>query len=548
MKRVPLLILFVWQIFNVSAQQPNILWITTEDISPTLSMYGDSTAQTPNLDKLAAESLIYQEAYTTVGVCAPSRSSLITGMYPVSIGTHQMRTGDDSFAWGNRSYEGDSKHFDINGNYIPLHSVVTPPEVKCFTEYLRKAGYFCTNNAKTDYQFAAPVTAWDQNGKHAHWKNRRPGQPFFSVFNTLVTHESKMWSHEDKPLTVNPDAVPLPEYFPNTSIIRRDVARHYSNVELLDKFVGKVISELEKAGQLDNTIIFFFSDHGGPFPRGKREHYVSGLRVPLMIRIPGRLKQQYISDPVSFVDFAPTVLSLANVEIPDHLQGQAFLGNQKSNNPRKYIYGSGDRFDEHADRIRSVISNDFVYVRNYHPDLPAYKDVKYRRNMKMTNELLDLHAAGKLSDKEAYWFRQTKTKEEFYLRASDPYSLQNIIEEPKYKKEIGAHRRALKQWQNKIDDLGAKPEKKHFEDMWPGGIQPQTETPIVNSVGGQVSITCQTEGASIAYLIRDEKIEPSLDDGWKVYSEPVTLMPGQVLFAMATRIGFEDSEILITKR
>ena len=174
-----ILIILIFISNIVIAQRPNILWITVEDISPTLSFYGDSTSLTPNLDKLASQSLIYKEAFTTVGVCAPSRSSLITGMYPVSIGTHQMRTGKDVFSWGSRDYSGISNAIDVNGDSIPLHSVVTPVDVKCFTEYMRKDGYFCTNNSKTDYQFAAPVTAWDENGNNSHWRNRPIGKPFF---------------------------------------------------------------------------------------------------------------------------------------------------------------------------------------------------------------------------------------------------------------------------------------------------------------------------------------------------------------------------------
>lgn len=526
-------------------QQPNILWLTCEDISPMLSMYGDSTAQTPHLDKLASESLIYTEAYSTVGVCSPTRSSIITGMYPISIGTHQMRTGRDVFGWGTRQYDGKSNAFDINGDAIPHYAVVTPPQVKCFTEYMRKAGYYCTNNAKTDYQFAAPVTAFDQNGNKAHWKNRAEGQPFFSIFNHVVTHESKMWMHKDKPMTVDPATVPLPDYFPDTEIIRQDVARCYSNIELLDKQIGDKIAELEAAGLLDNTIIFFFSDHGGPLARGKREHYVSGLSVPFMVRIPDQLKQQYIDRPISFVDLAPTMLSLAGIEIPAYLQGHAFLGDQMEATEQKFIFGSGDRFDEFADRIRSVISKDFVYVKNYHTALPAYKDVAYRKNMDLTNELLAMRDKGELNEEQSYWFRTTKTKEEFYIRADDPYSLHNLIDDPKYKKQIAEMRKAAKKWQKEVKDVGHIPEKKYLENMWPGGIQPQTASPVITETNGTLSISCPTKGASIAYLITAKKIEPDLDAGWLVYSKPLRLKAGENLYVLSTRIGFKDSEIVV---
>lgn len=545
-------LLFTLQIliFSWAQQKPNILWLTCEDISPMLSMYGDSTAKTPNIDKLASESLIFTEAFATVGVCAPARSSIITGMYPISIGTHNMRTGQDTAGWGKRTYDNDAsegfmaKGVDINGKSVPFYSAVLPPEIKCFTEYLRADGYFCTNNQKTDYQFAAPVTAWDQNGKNAHWKNRKEGQPFFAVFNHEVTHESQMWRRKDLPLTVDPSTVPLPEYYPDTETVRNDVARNYSNIEALDKEIGEKIADLKEAGLLDNTIIFFYSDHGGPLPRGKREHYESGLRVPFMVRIPNALKKQYIDSPISFVDLAPTVLSLAGIEIPDYMQGQAFLGNQKSETERKYIYGSGDRFDEYPDQVRSVISKDFVYVRNYHPELPAYKDVTYRKGIDMMNELLELSAEGKLNKDQNYWFRKNKTEEEFYLRGADPFSLNNLIADPKYQANIETMRQAMNSWLAEVGDKGAIPENELLLSMWPEGLQPQAQQPIIKINENLVTIKSDLQGASIAYLITDKPIEPNLDSGWQLYTKPIKLETDQYLYTMNARIGFKDSDVV----
>ena len=528
------------------SQKPNILWITVEDISPTLSMYGDSTASTPNLDELASESLIFTEAFTTVGVCSPSRSSLITGMYPVSIGTHQMRTGKDVFGWGSRDYRGISNAIDVNGDSIPLHSVVTPPEVKCFTEYLRADGYYCTNNSKTDYQFAAPVTAWDQNSNNAHWRNREKNQPFFSVFNFDVTHESKMWLHRDKPLTVKPSLVPLPPYFPDTETVRNDVARNYSNIELLDKMVGNLIQELKADGLFDNTYIFFFSDHGGPLPRGKRSHYESGLKVPMIVRTPSQKKIRYVDEKISFVDLAPTMLSLSGLDIPDHFQGRAFMGEKKSRVLRDYIFGSGDRFDETYDRVRSVISKKFVYVRNYHTNRPAYKDVLYRKNIDMTNEMLELYKAGKLNSDQKYWYRESKNREEFYVRSDDPYSLKNLISDGKYKDEIEKHRLALKNWQDEINDIGGEPEKIRLDSMWPSGIQPKSRKPVVFVKDKIVTIKSNTKGSSNAFIISDNDFEPSLDDGWKLYHEPIKVNKGYI-YVISTRLGFEDSDIIKVK-
>ena len=526
----------------ILAQRPNIVWITVEDISPTLSVYGDSTAKTPNIDRLASQSQIFTESFTTVGVCSPSRSSIITGMYPVSIGTHQMRTGKDVFGWGSRNYDGLSNAIDVNGDSIPLHSVVTPQEVRCFTEYMRAGGYYCTNNSKTDYQFAAPVTAWDQNGDDAHWRNRDKNQPFFSVFNFDVTHESKMWLHRNKPLTVDPKNVPLPPYFPDTETVRNDVARNYSNIELLDSMVGDLIKELKSDKLLDNTYIFFFSDHGGPLPRGKRSHYESGLKVPMIIRNPYDISSRYNDDPISFVDLAPTMLSITGIEIPDYIQGRAFMGDKKNPVPREYIFGSGDRFDETYDRVRSVISKDFVYVRNYHKDRPAYKDVLYRKNIDMTNEMLKLYNDNKLNADQKYWYRQSKTKEEFYVRSTDPYSLRNIIDDPGYTNEIKKHRLALKKWQKEIEDIGALPEKKHLSYMWPEGIQPQTQKPKVIVKEGLLNIESLTLGSSSAYIISDLDFQPGLDDGWKLYHQPV-VVDKSYLYVISTRLGFKDSDI-----
>ncbi len=538
--------LWLLTLATTAQNRPNILWLSVEDISPMLSMYGDSTAKTPNLDRLASESLIFNHAYSTVGVCGPSRSSLITGMYPASIGTHHMRTGKDIAGWGTRKYDGESNAVDINGDPVPHYSAVIPPEVKCFTEYLRRAGYYCTNNPKTDYQFAAPLTAWDANGNGAHWKNRPDkNQPFFAVFNHDVTHESRIWKRKDEPQTVDPGAVLLPPYFPDTEVVRGDVARVYSNIEVMDKQIGEKLKELEEAGLMDNTIVFFFSDHGGPLPRGKREHYPSGLQVPMMVRLPHHLKQELVDDMISFVDFAPTVLSLAGVEIPEHMQGKAFLGDQESKARREYIFGTADRFDEFSDQVRSVISKDYVYVRNYHPELSAYKDNDYRKNINMMNEMLVMHKANKLNEAQSYWFRSEKTKEEFYDRRTDPHCLRNLVSEGQHLPVISAMRSSLTNWEKEIDDKGGIPEKELLLSMWPEGIQPKTASPAVNRSNKKIVLTCTTEGSSIAYLISDQEMTPDLDAGWLLYSSPIELETREILYAIGTRIGFEDSEMVV---
>ena len=524
-------------------QQPNIIWLSCEDISPILACYGDSTAYTPHIDRLAKESMVFTNAFATVGVCAPSRSSLITGMYPTSIGTMHMRTGFDVASWGQRTYDAPSSATDINGDSIPLYSAVIPEYVKCFTEYLRANGYYCTNNQKTDYQFAAPVTAWDQNNKEAHWKNAPEGMPFFSVFNHEVTHESRIWMNADKQQTVDPKKVPVPDYFPDNEIVRNDIARVYSNIELLDKQIGEKLKELEEAGLLNNSIIFFFSDHGGPLPRGKREHYDSGLQVPFMVRFPHGRNAGHYNELISFVDFAPTVLSLAGISSPSHLQGRAFLGKHKSEE-REYIFGSGDRFDEHSDRIRCVRDEQCMYVRNYFPELPRYKHIAYRENVSMMNLLLELNSKNQLNSKQQIWFEDQKPTEELYDCLTDPYQLNNLINDSAYTNKLIELRNALKAWQKTYGDKGAIAEKELLAEMWPNGKQPQTVEPKIISEAGMLKIECTTPGVSIAYLLSDSIFQPTLNSPWKLYTGPFKVENETHIYSVACRIGFKDSEIV----
>lgn len=541
-------ILFILTVFfysqAIAQKRPNILWITCEDISPTLSFYGDNTAKTPVLDKLASESRIYTNVFAPVAVCAPSRSAIITGMYPTSIGTMHMRTGRDISSWGLREYNGESNAVDIAGNGVPHYSVVTPPEVKCFPEYLRAAGYFTTNNHKTDYQFAAPRSAWDQNSQEAHWRNRQKDQPFFSVFNFTVTHESRIWANADKELTVDPETVPLPPYYPDNPIVRQDVARNYSNIELLDKQVGELLEQLKADDLMDNTIIFFFSDHGGPLPRGKRENYDSGLKVPFLVRLPDSKEPMKVDEVISFVDLAPTVLSLAGLDVPEHLQGDAFLGDKKEEEENKYIFASGDRFDEFSDRTRVVRGKKFMYIRNFHPELPRYKDVAYRKQIPMMNELLRLNEEGNLNPEQELYFATSKPSEEFYDVENDPYQLNNLINNQAYSDQISEMRSVLDEFLISAGDKGLEPELSFLYEIWPNGQQPVTEDPIAVRLGKKVVASTTTEGASISYLISDEEIDPDLNAPWQLYTEPIRVGKKQRIYFLAGRIGYRDSRVV----
>lgn len=342
----------------------NILWLTFEDSSPWLACYGDKTAPTPNIDRLAREGVRYTHAYATTPVCAPARHTLITGMYATQTGAMHMRNGA-------RSEAGMSRNPDAYGD-IPLYEAVPSPAVRCFSEYLRAAGYYATNNVKQDYQFVAPPTAWDASSGRAHYRNRPANQPFFAVFNCTYTHEGQTFPNALKRAdVVKPEDVPVPPFYPDTPLVRRNLALTYNNIVAMDGWVGERLAELERDGLLDSTIIFFFSDHGVGLPRGKRNSYDTGLRVPLIVRFPDGAGAGTTDERlVSFLDFAPTVLSLANVKIPDHLRGRPFLGPAKTD-PPQYVFSTQDRVDAFIDCVRSVSDGRYRYIRNLMPEKPS---------------------------------------------------------------------------------------------------------------------------------------------------------------------------------
>ncbi len=510
--------------------KPNIIWITCEDISPYLGCYGDENAITPNIDKLANEGIRYTNAFSVAGVSAPSRNCLITGMYPTSIGGHNMRT-----MW-------NTTRDDLPESY----SIVTPTEVKCFTEYLRKEGYYCTNNSKTDYQFEAPFTAWDESSELAHWKNRKPGQPFFAVFNDVSTHESRLWMRNGELFMVDPDSVDVPLYLPDTEKVRKTLARNYTNIAEMDLHLGIILKEMEKANLLDSTIIFFYSDHGGPLPRGKRELYETGLKVPLIVRFPNKLNAGTVKDDlVSFVDFAPTVLSLTGINIPEYMQGQAFLGKFKAEIPRKYIYAARDRMDSEYDRVRAVRDLQYKYFRNYYPELPYIQNIEYRKNIPMMVELYELANTDKLYGNTALWWRKNKPEEELYNVISDPFELDNLAKNIEYKDKLNELRNALDNWQNTYGDLGEINEKELIKIMWNGNDKPpQTEIPELKILENNcITIYCKTEGASIGYQVNKGIGEKT----WNIYSNPLLIENIDSILLYAKRIGYEAgfSELLI---
>lgn len=520
--------------------KPNILWIVAEDMSPNIPAFGDSTVVTPNLNWLAKEGVCYDNFFSPHPVCSPARASIITGMYANSIGASHMRTGP----WFN-----DSMTQEAIANYKSLpkgqkaYEAVPPPNVKMFTEYLRAAGYYCTNNNKEDYQFMRSMTSWDESNNGAHWRNRPKNQPFFSVFNLGVTHESRIWAKAKDSLWVDKDLeVPVPPYLPNTEIGKNDVRRMYSNILEMDAQVGKILSELKEDGLLESTIVFWYTDHGGPLPRQKRLLYDSGTKVPMIIRFPNKQFAGKRDDRmISFIDLAPTSLSLAGLQPPEHMQGTAFLGKHLRNKEPNYVFGAADRFDEFTDRIRSVRNKRFKYIKNYEPEKPLYADVAYRKQMAIMQELLRLRDNNQLTPEQALWFHAPKPKEELYDITKDPHELNNLADNPEYQKDLERLRAVCDDWVTEINDTGLRSENELMAAIWPNGQQPKTENPQFIQNLGKLEIQSPTPGASIGYrLVTDQNKERSV---WQVYSGPIEVPANCTVEAIAHRLGYKRSFI-----
>ncbi len=536
-------------------EKPNILWLVTEDMGPYIPAFGDSTIETPNLSRLANEGVIYPNLYSVSGVCAPSRAAIATGMYPSGIGANNMRV---------------NSYTDVTG--LPAYEAIPPADLKMISELLRRQGYYCTNNYKTDYQFKAPVTAWDESSPYAHWRNRADGQPFYAVFNFTETHESGLFEpygfrnietrhyHEgDRNYTWKPGRMieketathlskdtkfNIPPYLPNTKVVRRDMWKEYNNIAEMDRQIGAVLKQLEDDGLLESTIIFFYGDHGGTLPRQKRLVYDSGLNTPMIIRFPK--KQQAGTEDqqlISFVDFAPTLLSLIGVEAEDYMQGQAFLGEYPAEKKRKYIHAAADRFDGFTDAIRAVRDERFKYIRNYRPEQGYYLPIEYREQIPSMQELLRLHAEGKLNSDQEQWFRESKPREELFDCISDPHELNNLAANPEYYDKLEELRAEMDRWIAEIGDQPNLPEAELIKQLWSGeNEQPKTEEPVITIADGKVTITCPTEGASIGYkIVSADGTEPM---SWSVYQGPIVISKGEKLLVKAHRIGFKASKLI----
>jgi arylsulfatase A-like enzyme len=337
---------------------------------------------------------------------------------------------------------------------------------------------------------------------------------------------------------VPPEGLRLPPYLPDTPVGRRDVARVYSNIAVMDREVGEILAELEEAGLAEETIVIFYSDNGGPLPREKRLILDSGMHVPFLMRFPGDAHAGTVSDElVSFVDIPATILSLAGVKVPAYMQGRPFWGEQKAP-PREYVYAARDRLDEHYDASRAVRDRRFKYIRNFRPEGPAYLDLAYRRQIGAMQELLRLRDEGMLDPIQGRWFRQPKPREELYDTLADPYEVHDLARDPAYAGHLERLRAALEEWLEGTGDDPLRTERALVESMWPGLVQPTTAPPAVSWTDGQVEIECPTEGAAIAYQIDGRGVRP---DHWLLYTGPFDAPSGTTVSAVAIRVGYEQS-------
>ncbi len=416
---------------------PNILWITSEDNGAHLGCYGDSYAVTPNLDQLAKRSLRYTKASSTAPVCAPARTTIISGIYPPATGSEHMRS---------------MSHL--------------PKGFKMYPAYLRQQGYYCTNNSKKDYNLREDGDVWHESSRDAHWRNRPEGKPFFAVFNHTVSHESQIRNKISLSNQIHdPAKARIPAYHPDAPEVRKDWAQYYDRITMMDKLVGKTLKELKDAGLEEDTIILYYGDHGSGMPRNKRWPYFSGLNIPFIVHVPEKYKSLAPKDYkpggtsdrlIGFIDLAPTVLSLAGIKPPSHMQGHAFMGKHIDSAP-EFSYGFRGRMDERYDMVRTVFDGRYVYIRNYMPHKIYGQFIAYMFKTPTTRIWHDMYHSGKLNEVQSkFW--ETKPAEELYDLKNDRDEVNNLAKSKKHAEIIKRMRRAHVKWVKNIRDIGFLPE------------------------------------------------------------------------------------------
>lgn len=440
-----------------AADRPNIVWLTSEDNSVHyLKLYDETGAAMPNIEKLAEHGLVFDHAFSNAPVCSVARTTLLTGAYGPRIGAQ----------------------FHRRSKMVPM-----PDEGRMYPWYLKEAGYYTTNNSKQDYN-VIDKDGWDESSAKATWRNRKPDQPFFHVQNTTLTHESSLHFSAEEMATVenemSSDSVTLFPYFPDTPTFRYTHARYLDNHKKVDDYHGEYIEMLEEDGVLDDTFIFYYGDHGGVLPRGKGYAYESGLHVPLVVYVPKNWKHlvdaelgSRVKGFVSFVDFAPTLLNLAGIEVPAHMDGVPFLGegvDLDEVNDRDEAFGYADRMDEKYDPVRTLRKGKYTYQRNYQPFNFDGLWNQYRYRMLAYMEWWELYQAGKLNEIQSQFFEPRAAEQLFDVEA-DPHEVNNLADDPSYAVVLSSMRQRLANKVKSINDLSMFPESVLWEEAFDNPVE-----------------------------------------------------------------------------
>ena len=527
-----------------SDKRPNILVIMADDMSLRINALGDTTAVTPNLDKLVENGTSYMNAFTTAGVCACSRSALLTGKNQISIGSMHMRTS--------------------SGGSVP-YLAVPEAHIKAFPEILRKYGYFTFTNDKLDYQFSGifpgsgPFTIWNSEKDKFGWRNRKNSDPFFGMINLTTTHESGIFRglmnsvdteaiklmQQTKQLLyeapVEYEDVTVPPFLPDTPEVRKDIARAYNNIYILDIEVKEIIEQLRIDNLLHETVIIFTSDHGDGLPRYKRELFDTGINVPFLVLVPEKFSPwqkpgERIYDLVSFLDIAPTVLDLAGISIPNYMDGKSIFGKAKN----EYIFAARDRLDNFKGKTRAVRNKDYKLIKNYSLGIVGAQKLSFRENLMSMKELRKMYENDELNEIQRSWLELIPELQLYDLN-KDPYEINNLAYDPDYKDKVLLLESVLEEWIKRNNFYGELEEDDLIEVFWPGNSQPKTTQPLHTIKNGFLYLENNDESANAS-------IGFSYDGkNWEIYSEPIEIRETTIIYFKAVRYGWKESEIKIVK-
>jgi len=494
------LLWFFWACGPSEQSLPNIVWLTTEDNSPHhMKLYNEKGASMPAIEALAQNGVVYDHAFSNAPVCSVARSTLITGCYAPRV----------------------LMQFHRRAESVPLPEGVMP-----FPFYLRQAGYYTTNSHKQDYNFILPEGVWDESSQKASYKNRQPGQPFFHIQNHTVTHEGNLHFDQqaiDTASVEELDDVHVFPYHPNTKTFRFSYQHLQNRHKLADQQMAKFIQGLKSDGLMDDTIIFYFGDHGGVLPRSKGYAYESGLQVPLVIYIPEKWKDLFDQGRgtnsktfVEFVDMAPTVLSLAGITPPEFLDGKAVLGkfaDSQTIKNKNTAFGHADRFDEKYDLVRTLRVGKYKYIRNYQPFNPDGLYNFYRYKMLAYQEWKALYDKGKLSQAQSQFFKM-KSPEALYDLETDPHEVIDLSKSKEHQEILSQMRSQLREKLAGLPDLSFYPE--------PFLLENAMENPVAFGQNHQDEINALMDIADLnlkTFNQAQEQIQNALTDTnpWKRY-------------------------------